>query len=73
MAKEAQTDVIQLQTLQYQTWLVKKEKTVTFQVLETANHTAEQRVTENSIRAAKTLKEQHKQAQARLQLPQPTH
>ena len=68
-----QTDVVQLRTLQYQIWLGKNEKRVTFQVPETADYIAEQHVTENSILAAKILKEQHKQAEVRLQLPQPTH
>ena len=71
-AKEVQTDV-QLQTLQHQTWLVRIEKRVIFQVPETADYIVEQHVTKNSIHAAKILKEQHKQAEAVLQLPQPAH
>jgi len=56
---EAQTDVIQLQTPQHQTWLAKNKKTVATQVPEKAGRTAEQHLAEKFIRAAKILKMQH--------------
>ena len=72
-AKEAQTDAVQLQTLQHQTWLVRNEKRMTAQFPEKAGRTVEQHVAEKSICAAKNLKAQHRQAEAGLKQPQPTH
>ena len=43
-----------------------------FQVPEIAGHTAEQHAAEKSIRAAKTLRVQHKQPEVGLKQPQKT-
>ena len=51
----------------------KKERKVTIQVPEITGHTVEQHTAEKYIRAAKTLKVQHTQAEVGLKQPQTTN